>query len=49
MSRTAADTKKLPKIEISWTMRELASFAKLISRCPAKLTPALIRAIKEGA
>ena len=49
MSRTAADTRKLPKIEISWTTRELASFAKLISRRPAKPTPALIQMMKEGA
>jgi hypothetical protein len=36
----------LPHVRVDWTERELAHLAELLSSEPAKLTDALIRAMK---
>lgn len=40
---------EIPKATARWTAQQLASLAKLVSRCPDEPTAALLRAMKGGA
>jgi hypothetical protein len=40
---------EIPKASAQWTAQELASLAKLVSRCPNEPTAALLRAMEGDA